>query len=87
MSKSRAPPPTLSGSYSGVPSRLAAIAQAAKDRLYSHKMVPESLPRPDTTRAAFDEAITAMRKHLGQDNVMLNNKPLVDVWYAFHPIN
>jgi hypothetical protein len=86
---------TTTYSYSGVPSRLAAIAQAAKDRLYSHKMVPESLPRPETTRAAFDEAITAPRKHLGQDNVVLNNKPLVDGWYlehpnthdAFHPVN
>ncbi|KAF2251120.1 vanillyl alcohol oxidase [Trematosphaeria pertusa] len=85
-------PPTLSESYSGVPSRLAAIAQEAKDRLYSHKTVPESVPRqhnvrlpPDTSRETFDEAVASLRQALGHENVVLNDKPLVDGWYLEHP--
>jgi hypothetical protein len=92
MMKTQAPPPTLEERYSGVPSRLASIAQEAKDRLYSHKTAPESVARqrgvrlpPYTTREAFDEAIRALRKTLGEENVALNDKPLVDGWYLEHP--
>ena len=92
MSKPQAPAPSLAQRYSGVPDRLAAIAQAAKDRLYSNKNVPESVPRrhdvrlpPDTTRDDFDKAIAALRNDLGNDNVVLNDKPLVDGWYLEHP--
>ncbi|KAF2709993.1 vanillyl alcohol oxidase [Pleomassaria siparia CBS 279.74] len=92
MNKSQPPPPTLADKYSGVPSRLTLIAQTAKDQLYSHKTVPESSLRrhnvrlpPDTTQAAFDAALAALKKNLGKENVVLNDKPLVDGWYLEHP--
>ncbi|KAF2182106.1 vanillyl alcohol oxidase [Zopfia rhizophila CBS 207.26] len=92
MSKSQARTPTLSEKYSGVPQRLASVAQEAKDRLYTNKTLPESLPRrhdvrlpPGTTREAFDEAIAELEQELGQEHVVLNNKPLVDGWYLEHP--
>jgi len=90
--KTQKPPPTLEATYSGVPSRLASIAQQAKDRLYSHRTAPESVARthdvrlpPDTTREAFDEAIWALKRTLGIENVVLNDKPLIDGWYLEHP--
>ncbi|KAH7134902.1 glycolate oxidase [Dendryphion nanum] len=94
MSKpqSQPAPPTLAQTYSGVPERLASVAQEAKDRLYSHKTVAEAVPRqqnvrlpPNTTREAFDQAIIALRSAIGDDNVLLNNRPLVDGWYLEHP--
>ncbi|PSN59434.1 glycolate oxidase [Corynespora cassiicola Philippines] len=93
MTNKRQPrPPTLSEKYSGVPSRLVSIAQEAKDRLYSHKTTPESVPRrshvrlpPNTTREAFDVAIAALEQALGEQNVVLNDNPLVDGWYLEHP--
>ncbi|KAF2643891.1 glycolate oxidase [Massarina eburnea CBS 473.64] len=92
MSTPQPPPPTLSEKYSGVPSHLASVAQETKDRFWSYKTVPDSVPRrrdlrlpPDTTREAFDEAIAALREALGSDNVVLNDQPLVDGWYIEHP--
>lgn len=85
-------PPALSKVYSGVPERLASVAQEAKDRLYSHKTAPDNTPRrhdvrlpPNTTRDAFDRAILALRSTIGEDNVVVNNQPLVDGWYLEHP--
>ncbi|KAF2201600.1 glycolate oxidase [Delitschia confertaspora ATCC 74209] len=93
MTKSTTPPPTLQQKYSGVPERLASIAQEAKDRLYSNKTAPESVPRqrelprlpPNITREAFNGAISVLRQKLGSGNVVLNDKPLVDGWYIEHP--
>lgn len=86
------PPPTLAERYSGVPDRLAKIAQEARDRLYSNRNLPASVARrlpvrlpPDTTKDTFDEAIAALRTELGQENVALNDQPLVDGWYLEHP--
>lgn len=92
MMKNQTPPPGLDARYSGISPRLAKIAQQAKNRLYSNKTVPESVPRrhgvrlpPDTTRETFDEAIVALRSALGEENVVLNDQPLVDGWYLEHP--
>jgi hypothetical protein len=94
MSKQQdeAPPPTLAEKYSGIPDRLAFIARQSRDRLYSNRTLPKSVPRrcsvrlpPDTTRETFDEAIIDLRQALGQDNVVLNDQPLVDGWYLEHP--
>ncbi|KAF2015130.1 vanillyl alcohol oxidase [Aaosphaeria arxii CBS 175.79] len=90
--KRQPPPPALTERHSGIPSRLYGIAQEAKNRLYSNKTVPESVPRradvrlpPDTTRDEFDIAIAALKRDIGDDNVVLNNQPLVDGWYLEHP--
>lgn len=84
--------PSLDTIHSGVPARLKNEAVAAKDRLYSRKTLPDSVPRknsirlpPDTSQEKFDEAITALKKLLGDDGVELNDKPLVDGWYMEHP--
>lgn len=83
--------PSLSTIYSGVPERLAKEAIAAKDRLFSQKTSNESTKRnrvalpPGVDQVTFDKAIAQLRQDLGQDNVELNDKPLVDGWYLQHP--
>lgn len=83
--KHQTPPPNLEARYSGISPRLVKIAQDAKNKLYMNKTVPDSFPRrhgvrlpPSTTREAFDEAIATLRKALGEKNVALNDRPLVD---------
>jgi len=93
MSKTTPPPPTLAQKYSGVPERLASVAQVAKDKFYAHKTLPETVPRrkelprlpPGTTRENFDRAIFELRNQIGSPNVVLNDRPLVDGWYMEHP--
>ncbi|KAF8865878.1 glycolate oxidase [Acephala macrosclerotiorum] len=84
--------PSLTTTHSGVPTRLKDEADAAKDRLYSLKTLPDSVPRkssvrlpPNISQETFDEAIVALTKQLGEDGVELNDKPLVDGWYMEHP--
>lgn len=87
------PPPSLSDKYSGIPDRLAEIGAESKNRLLSKRTVPESVPRqhdvprlpPDITRPEFDQAIGEIRQILGEENVEINDKPLVDGWYLEHP--
>ncbi|KAK0730160.1 glycolate oxidase [Lasiosphaeris hirsuta] len=87
------PPPSLSSKYSGIPDRLAAIGVESKNRLLSKSTLPESAPRhhdvprlpPDTTRAEFNQAIGELKQILGDQNVELNDRPLVDGWYLEHP--
>ncbi|KAF2267574.1 glycolate oxidase [Lojkania enalia] len=92
MSQALNSPPTLSEQYRGYPERLASQAQESKNRLYSNKTAPESVPRkrgvrlpPDTTQDGFDRAISALQQQIGQQNVVLNDKPLIDGWYLDHP--
>lgn len=87
-----APTPLLSQNYSGTPSRLIKEAAAAKARLYGNRTVPASQPRkngvrlpPDTTRETFDKAIADLRAVIGEQNVELSDKALVDGWYLEHP--
>lgn len=86
--------PTLSSSHSGIPIRLEKEAGIAKEKAYSLRTLPESVPRqyplklpPNTTQEKFDIAITELRSLLREDGVELNDKPLVDGWYMEHPYN
>ena len=87
----QSPIPRLATKYSGVPERLAQEAIAAKARLYSHKTLPDSVPRRRTAlppvigREDFDQAVLELKSALGDDNVELNDKPLADGWYMEHP--
>ena len=83
--------PSLSTIYSGVPERLKQEATAARDRLSSQKTPYESKTRakialpPGVDQLSYDKAITELKRALGNDNVELNDKPLVDGWYMQHP--
>jgi hypothetical protein len=84
--------PRLSTIHSGVPARLSDEAAAAKEKTYSLRTLPTSVPRqsqlrlpPDVTREVFDKAIEELRRVLDKDAVELNDKPLVDGWYMEHP--
>jgi len=84
--------PKLSAIHSGVPARLSNEAAAAKEKTYSLRTLPTSVPRqsqlrlpPGVTREVFDRAIEELKKVLGQDGVELNDKPLIDGWYMEHP--
>jgi hypothetical protein len=84
--------PKLSTIHSGVPARLSKEATAAKEKTYSLRTLPNSVPRrsplklpPGVTRDIFDRAINELRRELGKDGVELNDKPLVDGWYMEHP--
>ena len=80
--------PTLASSYSGIPERLYKEAVSAKERVQSLRTLPHSKPRakpaklpPNTSQDAFDAAIAALKKTLGEAGVEVNDKPLVDGWY------
>ncbi len=83
--------PDLAVRYSGVPSRLSQEAIDAKSKLFSQKTLPDSVARrrtalpPGVSRENFEQAIAELRSALGQENVELNDKPLVDGWYMEHP--
>ena len=84
--------PKLTTIHSGVPARLSNEALAAKERTYSLRTLPTSVPRqsqlrlpPGVTRDVFDKAIDELKKVLGKAGVELNDKPLVDGWYMEHP--
>ncbi len=87
-----APVPSLDELHSGAPNRLAREAWEARSRLFSHRSLPISSPRhhgirlpPDTSLEKFEEAITALQGKLGNENVKVNDKALVDGWYLEHP--
>ncbi|KIY02775.1 uncharacterized protein Z520_01240 [Fonsecaea multimorphosa CBS 102226] len=83
--------PDLTARYSGVPRRLTQEALDAKARLYSQKSLPDSVPRkrvalpPDVSRESFDQAVAELKSSLGDENVQVNDGPLVDGWYMEHP--
>ncbi|KAL3476991.1 hypothetical protein BJX99DRAFT_270145 [Aspergillus californicus] len=88
-----ATPRLRDGVHSGIPVQLEAEAEVAKERLYSHKTVPDSVARkheaprlpPNTSREKFNSAIGELRGKLGVENVEINDQPLVDGWYMEHP--
>lgn len=83
--------PDLDTVYSGVPTRLANEAVAAKSRLDSQRTVEESSVRkavslpPGIGKDEFDRAIKELKSSLGAENVEINDKPLIDGWYMQHP--
>ena len=90
------PTPTLSEKVpSGIPERLLPIADAVKERFWKGKTLEDSFPRtkgvelpilpPDISRDKFNNAIGKLREQIGEENVVLNDQPLVDGWYMEHP--
>ncbi|KAI1408110.1 vanillyl alcohol oxidase [Hypoxylon sp. FL1857] len=84
--------PTLKEKHSGTPARLSQEAQVAKDRLLSNRTLPVSRPRnkpvrlpPDVSLENFEAAVKELRGQIGDENVEVNDKPLVDGWYIEHP--
>lgn len=85
--------PTLLEKHSGVPERLVDQAKRAKGLLFSRRTKGEStsnlerrvqLP-PYTTQEKFDDAISQLRKVVGEQYVHINDGVLVDGWYMEHP--
>lgn len=77
--------PTLGNKYSGIPERLLAKATKAKDLVYKNQtlaVVPRKLVALPLGYPAekFQEAILAIGKTLGAENVALNDQPLDDGW-------
>lgn len=92
MTNTRATPPSLSETYSGIPDRLAKEAQESKARLSANRSAPTTVPRRsplrlplDVSQREFDNAIANLKRDIGEDNVILNNQPLADGWYLEHP--
>lgn len=88
------PVPILSDSHhSGISKRLADAANAAKARVYANKTVSGVTPRtgelpvlpPGIQRETFNTAIEELKRTLGPEHVVLNDKPLDDGWYLEHP--
>ena len=84
--------PKLDSVHSGVPTRLSKEADAAKERLFSLRTLPNSTPRqsslrlpPNTSREKFDTAIAVLVEVLGEKGIELNDRELVDGWYMEHP--
>ncbi|KAI2617187.1 vanillyl alcohol oxidase [Hypoxylon sp. NC1633] len=84
--------PSLQEKYSGTPARLGQEAQDARARLFANRTLPVSRPRKNATRLPpgvsledFDAAIKELRGAIGDDNVEVNDIPLVDGWYMDHP--
>jgi hypothetical protein len=86
--------PVLEDKYSGIPSRLLGKATKAKERVYNNQTIgtvqresskelpvlPKGYPRQ-----RFNDAIDAISRAIGRENVVLNTAPLVDGWYMEHP--
>jgi len=96
MSEKLPPTPLLSteaGHHSGIPKRMELDATLAKARLFSNKTVLDSVPRqrdvprlpPNISRETFNQAMAELHEVLGDANVEINDKLLVDGWYMEHP--
>jgi FAD/FMN-containing dehydrogenase len=93
--KNTVPPvPVLTDSHhSGVSSRLAEGANAAKERVWHNKTTSGVTARhgelpvlpPGIERSRFNTAIDELRRILGPQHVAINDKPLDDGWYLEHP--
>lgn len=86
--------PILSESHpSGIPSRLLDAANDAKSRVRHNKTVSGVTLRhgelpvlpPGIQRDGFNAAIEELKRELGPEHVVLNDKPLDDGWYLEHP--
>ncbi|KAI2466502.1 vanillyl alcohol oxidase [Annulohypoxylon bovei var. microspora] len=84
--------PSLDEKHSGTPVRLRQEAQDAHARLSSNRTLPSSQPRktpvrlpPEVSLEKFETAVKELREDIGDVNVEVNDKPLVDGWYMEHP--
>ncbi|KAI1080585.1 vanillyl alcohol oxidase [Whalleya microplaca] len=84
--------PSLKEKYSGAPARLNQEAEEAKKLILLNRTLPASRPRksqvrlpPDVTAEDFETAIKELRAEIGDANVEINDKALVDGWYIEHP--
>ncbi|KAI0008321.1 putative vanilly-alcohol oxidase [Xylariaceae sp. FL0662B] len=83
---------SLKEKYSGAPARLRKEAEEARDRLLSNRTLPASQPRkneirlpPGLTLETFETAVQELRGVIGDTNVEINDKALIDGWYIEHP--
>ncbi|KAM7213819.1 hypothetical protein V8F06_010815 [Rhypophila decipiens] len=83
--------PTLPASHSGIPTYLLEKAQRAKQAVFDTRtkgrnerqrlpVVPQGIERD-----VFIQALSELKHELGEENVEINDKPLVDGWYMEHP--
>jgi hypothetical protein len=88
------PVPILSDSHhSGISKRLSEAANASKARVYANKTESGVTSRkgelpvlpPGIDRDRFNAAIENLKRTLGSENVVINDKPLDDGWYLEHP--
>lgn len=88
------PVPILSENrHSGVPANLADKANAAKARVWKNKTFSGITQRqgelpvlpPGIERQTFNTAIDELKRLLGPEHVVINDKPLEDGWYLEHP--
>ncbi|KAI1760584.1 vanillyl alcohol oxidase [Hypoxylon sp. FL1150] len=84
--------PTLKEKHSGAPSRLSQEAQDVRGRLFSYRTLPASQPRkkparlpPDVSLEDFETAVKELQGEIGEPNVEVNDKDLIDGWYIEHP--
>lgn len=78
--------PTLPQKYSGIPQILLDTARAAKKQTFGQRTKPQNdrqrvpvIPQ-GVEKDTFFEALDALRKEIGTDNVELNDRPLKDGW-------
>lgn len=78
--------PTLASKHSGIPEKLLDKARAVKKETFDRRTKPvnerQRLPviPQGIEREAFLEALDALRKDIGAENVEVNDKPLKDGW-------
>ncbi|KAE8448728.1 hypothetical protein EG329_008943 [Mollisiaceae sp. DMI_Dod_QoI] len=89
--ESRSPVPLLSEKHSGIPENLLDKAQNAKALIYETRTKPSStrqrlpvIPQ-GIEKTRFIHALDELGQSLGNENVEVNDKPLVDGWYMEHP--
>lgn len=93
-SKSIRPVPILTESHhSGISKNLSKAANEAKARAWANKTASGVTPRqgelpvlpPGIERDRFNGAIQELKRTVGSENVVINDKPLDDGWYLEHP--
>lgn len=79
--------PTLATAHSGIPSFLLEKAQRAKDAVFETRTKGRNerrrlpvLPQ-GVEQDVFFQALAELKTELGEENVEINDKPLVDGWY------
>lgn len=94
-SKIPKPTPTISETHpKGIPPRYQEYADRQKAAVWKNKTSFEPAPRssgelpvlpPNKSRGEFNLAVDELRVLVGNEHVVLNDKPLDDGWYMEHP--